>query len=1154
MAEETENPPRKGRNKFMVVVDQTPECEIALYYASRRAANTGGGVTLLHVIEPADFQHWLSVEQAMKDEAYDEADQLLKGLAAQVQQNADLIAECVIREGKTREQVLKQIEEDPDIRILVLGADTSKDGPGPLVSSIAGGGAAASLRVPVTVERELLGLPFTGPIPGYEANRFFTKIPNPFLGGLLIFAAIMGPMLLVYWLTGYFDTGMLEAAGWRPSVLGYIQHQWYELLQSAIIAYVVVGGEWLRRGMARDIATLAPRLGLTDQAKLAETIKTLTVAPSPWRFVLAAGLALLLVPIMALPLMDAIPHDGFIAVLWVRLSIMIFAISLTVINYVIFLIRYVRLIDEKAVLRLPDLSGFDAVGQTGLRGAGFLFFGTAAAMPFLMDDRTMEVTAILLIILFILSIIALAGPLAGLRGRIRCDKILLMARLDQEIADLADQTGMGRGTNRAETSPAGDRLSQLIAYRTVIDESREWIINMDTGIRFVEGVSGVFLGSDFITVTKSDAEGLDWHHLKPAILAAIMDHFTAGRPVMADGASGFDQAAHDDELGPPTTVEDYEGADREVVEQIMDLLDTRVRPAVANDGGDILFHSFKDGTVFLHMQGACAGCPASTMTLKQGIENMMRHYIPDVEAVEPAALDQLFNEAHTFTYWQDTPVEDDVLQALYDLMKMGPTSANCSPARIVFVKSDEAKARLIPHLMDTNKAKTEKAPVCAIIANDAKFYDHMEWLYPQNGSFFKDLWSGVEPLAQETAMRNGSLQGGYFIMAARALGLDCGPMSGFDPNGVNDAFFAGTTWQANFLCNLGYGNKDKTPARNPRFDFGDAAACSVGLARDGDLLAGGHQLQARGHAEALVPMVQKVLANAGARFADLDRIAVTTGPGTFAGQRVALATARGMALAHDTEVIGLTTLEALALYADQPGRLFCAFDARREEVYGQSFEAAPDGWPLPLDDPACLPLTDATELAAKADQIYGSAGPVLNQPVSEDHFWPDARLIATRAHLLAPGPDRLPRPLYLRASDAEALARIHQAAFSARGERGWRKDELKDLLQKSSSRCFSLYENDTLVGFGLWQVIGDEAELLTIAIHPDHQGRGHGTQLLNRAPEAAILLLEVAADNAPAIALYRRAGFEDVGQRKAYYNRADGNKADAILMRRDARV
>ncbi len=138
----------------------------------------------------------------------------------------------------------------------------------------------------------------------------------------------------------------------------------------------------------------------------------------------------------------------------------------------------------------------------------------------------------------------------------------------------------------------------------------------------VTGVTGVFLGSDFVTVTK--ANDVEWEHLKPAILGAIMDHFQSGRPAITDGAGTGGHAEHD-------------GQDAEIVNQIKELLDTRVRPAVAQDGGDITFHGFDKGVVYLHMQGACAGCPSSTLTLKMGIENLLRHYIPEVTEVRPVA-------------------------------------------------------------------------------------------------------------------------------------------------------------------------------------------------------------------------------------------------------------------------------------------------------------------------------------------------------------------------------------------------------------------------------------------------------------------------------------------------------------------------------------
>lgn len=141
----------------------------------------------------------------------------------------------------------------------------------------------------------------------------------------------------------------------------------------------------------------------------------------------------------------------------------------------------------------------------------------------------------------------------------------------------------------------------------------------------VNGVTGVFLGSDFLTVTK--APGVEWDHLKPAILGAIMEHYQSGAPVI-EGAPAGDEDGHSATEGP----------DAEVIEQIKELLDTRVRPAVAQDGGDITFHGFDRGVVYLHMKGACAGCPSSTLTLKMGIENLLRHYIPEVTEVRPVAL------------------------------------------------------------------------------------------------------------------------------------------------------------------------------------------------------------------------------------------------------------------------------------------------------------------------------------------------------------------------------------------------------------------------------------------------------------------------------------------------------------------------------------
>jgi 3-hydroxypropanoate dehydrogenase len=196
----------------------------------------------------------------------------------------------------------------------------------------------------------------------------------------------------------------------------------------------------------------------------------------------------------------------------------------------------------------------------------------------------------------------------------------------------------------------------------------------------------------------------------------------------------------------------------------------------------------------------------------------------------------LFREARTHSTWLDRPVEDDLLIQLYDLMKWGPTSANCCPARIFFLRTRAAKERLRPALMPTNIEKTMSAPVTALIAYDAKFYEQLPRLFPAVPAM-KEMFAQSAELAASTALRNGSLQGAYFMLAARSLGLDCGPMSGFDNAKVDREFFpTPTTWagatagdflgdaslQSNFLCNLGYGDATKLYPRGPRLAFGEA--------------------------------------------------------------------------------------------------------------------------------------------------------------------------------------------------------------------------------------------------------------------------------------------------------------------------------------------
>ena len=196
------------------------------------------------------------------------------------------------------------------------------------------------------------------------------------------------------------------------------------------------------------------------------------------------------------------------------------------------------------------------------------------------------------------------------------------------------------------------------------------------------------------------------------------------------------------------------------------------------------------------------------------------------------ALDILFRKARTHSAWLAKPVSDDLLRALYDLMKWGPTSANCCPARIIFLRTPEAKQRLAPALALLNLEKTMAAPVTAILGYDLKFYDLLPRLFPHNPGA-REWFANAAESAAATAFRNGSLQGGYFMLAARAVGLDCGPMSGFDNAKVDGEFFSTAETQArgwgevksNFLCNLGYGDPAQLHSRGPRLDF--EAACAL---------------------------------------------------------------------------------------------------------------------------------------------------------------------------------------------------------------------------------------------------------------------------------------------------------------------------------------
>jgi len=191
--------------------------------------------------------------------------------------------------------------------------------------------------------------------------------------------------------------------------------------------------------------------------------------------------------------------------------------------------------------------------------------------------------------------------------------------------------------------------------------------------------------------------------------------------------------------------------------------------------------------------------------------------------LDDVALDQIFRAARTYRFWQQRPVTEETLHAIYELMKWGPTSSNCCPARIVFVRTPEAKARLEPALDAGNVRQTMAAPATAIIGYDLEFYEKLPLLAPH--ADVRSAFVGRDELIRATAFRNGSLQGAYLIIAARALGLDCGPMSGFDNARVDSDFFPGGTVKSNFLCNLGYGDPTKLHPRAPRLTF--ETACRI---------------------------------------------------------------------------------------------------------------------------------------------------------------------------------------------------------------------------------------------------------------------------------------------------------------------------------------
>jgi 3-hydroxypropanoate dehydrogenase len=191
------------------------------------------------------------------------------------------------------------------------------------------------------------------------------------------------------------------------------------------------------------------------------------------------------------------------------------------------------------------------------------------------------------------------------------------------------------------------------------------------------------------------------------------------------------------------------------------------------------------------------------------------------QALPDSCLDQLFRQARTYNGWTDRAVDDKLLNQLYELLKLGPTSANCCPARFVWVRSGEGKSKLSSVSSANNKAKILAAPCTVIVGYDLDFADSLSELFPARGEMLKATFKDPE-LAQVTAFRNSSLQGAYLILAARALGLDCGPMSGFDNAAVDREFFSGTRIKSNFICSLGFGDPASLFPRNPRLTFEEA--------------------------------------------------------------------------------------------------------------------------------------------------------------------------------------------------------------------------------------------------------------------------------------------------------------------------------------------
>jgi 3-hydroxypropanoate dehydrogenase len=211
---------------------------------------------------------------------------------------------------------------------------------------------------------------------------------------------------------------------------------------------------------------------------------------------------------------------------------------------------------------------------------------------------------------------------------------------------------------------------------------------------------------------------------------------------------------------------------------------------------------------------------AKGMNQEESIMAEQQQAVREHKAISAECLDQLFRQARTHWVWRSEPVPVDLLKQAYAVASLGPTSANSSPARFVFITTPAAKERLRPALAPGNVEKTMTAPVTVIVAWDTEFHEKLPHLFPARD--MRSVFAGKAELIHETAFRNGTLQGAYLIMAARALGLDCGPMSGFDQQKVNAEFFPDGKWKANFLINIGYGDPGKLFPRNPRLSFEEA--------------------------------------------------------------------------------------------------------------------------------------------------------------------------------------------------------------------------------------------------------------------------------------------------------------------------------------------